>query len=106
MDRVSAGGIDANTFADSRTEIYTLMKRDTLPRFLKTDTWAEVLASFDEPGPMPECTPPSSLAVMHAALKARMEGLTAVTGNSNSDADRATASIKYTDNFTDKQTDA
>ena len=38
--------IDAGTFDDARQEVYTLMGRDTLPRFVQAAPYNELLAFF------------------------------------------------------------
>ena len=69
----SAGAVEATAFDEARAEVYNLMKRDTLPRFIATARFDELLASLGEPTPVPVCEPPASLAAARTAFAAHEE---------------------------------
>ena len=66
--------VPATLFDKARTEIYNLMKRDTLPRFVQGTRFEELLTSLGEPSPIPSCDVPLTLAAASTALAARLGG--------------------------------
>ena len=66
----SATPFTPDLFDASRKELYSLMRRDTLPRFLQTDRYTTILSTLAEPLPIPESEPPASLAAAQAAYSA------------------------------------
>ena len=62
--------VESNIFDDARTEIYNLMKRDTLPRFVCAPRFDELLAALGEPTDIPSCDVPATLEAAKAALTA------------------------------------
>ena len=62
--------VSIDLFDASRKELYNLMRRDTLPRFLQSDRYTAILSALGEPLPIPESEPPASLATAQSAYAA------------------------------------
>ena len=62
--------LDAALFDASRSEIYSLMRRDTLPRFLSGERFTRLIEGLGEALVMNDCEPPASLEAARAAYAA------------------------------------
>ena len=68
----AAPPLDTSLFDTSRSEIYTLIKRDTLPRFLAGDRYAALIKALGEQ-PMFDCEAPSTLQAARDAYATQVE---------------------------------
>ena len=83
----------ATLFDAARHEMYDLMTRDTLPRFVQAAAFEALLTELAEPASVSDCEPPLSLAAAREAYTAKVGGV------SNAGASERTGSTEYKTNY-------
>ena len=86
---VGSDVVGQDAFDAARKEIYNLMRRDTLPRFIHSERLPAILSSLGEPLPIPESEPPASIEAAQNAYAASQNGGNGASQTGGNGASRA-----------------